>query len=84
MSSPPSLISTPSERAFEAFQRGEIEHTGVMVHFVPDEGIDNGPVIAQEIVPIYQDDTLETLEARMHTVEHRLLVEAIRRVLLIN
>ena len=33
------------ERAFEAYQRGEIEHTGVMVHLVPDEGVDNGPVL---------------------------------------
>src|SRR5919108_1062034 len=33
------------ERAFEAYQRGEITHTGVMVHLVPDEGVDNGPVI---------------------------------------
>ncbi len=39
------------ERAFEAYQRGEIKHTGIMVHFVPDEGVDNGPVLATEIVP---------------------------------
>ncbi len=38
------------ERAFEAYQRGEIEHTGIMVHLVPDEGVDNGPVLATEIV----------------------------------
>ena len=68
------------ERAFEAFQRGEIEHTGVMVHLVPDEGVDSGPVILQEVVPIYPDDTLETLEERVHAVEHRLLPEAIRQV----
>src|SRR5512141_2441629 len=36
------------ERAFEAYQRGEIDHTGVMVHLVPDEGVDNGPVLATE------------------------------------
>ncbi len=40
------------ERAFEAYQRGEIDRTGVMVHLVPDEGVDNGPVLAQaEVVP---------------------------------
>ncbi len=33
------------ERAFEAYQAGTITHTGVMVHYVPDEGIDDGPVI---------------------------------------
>lgn len=65
------------ERAFEAFQKGEIRGTGVMVHLVPDEGVDCGPVLLQEAVPILPDDTLETLEARIHAVEHRLLVSAI-------
>jgi phosphoribosylglycinamide formyltransferase-1 len=66
------------ERAFEAYQRGEIEHTGIMVHLVPDEGVDNGPVLATEIVPIAKDDTLETLEARVHQTEHKLLVKTIK------
>lgn len=66
------------ERAFEAFGRGEIRATGVMVHLVPDEGVDSGPVLAQEEVPINRDDTLESLEARVHSVEHRLLVQAIK------
>lgn len=69
------------ERAFEAYQRGEIEHTGIMVHLVPDEGVDNGPVLATEIVPIEKDDTLETLEARVHQTEHRLLVNTIKELL---
>jgi formyltetrahydrofolate-dependent phosphoribosylglycinamide formyltransferase len=63
--------------AYEAFQRGEIAHTGVMVHLVPDEGVDVGPAVAQEVVPIYPQDTLEELEARIHAVEHRLLVRAL-------
>ena len=42
-----------------------------MVHLVPDEGVDDGPVLAQEIVPIKADDSLESLEARIHAVEHR-------------
>src|SRR5512139_1328045 len=61
------------ERAFEAFQRNEIDHTGVMIHLVPDEGVDDGPVLATEIVPIQAEDTLELLETRVHEVEHRLL-----------
>jgi formyltetrahydrofolate-dependent phosphoribosylglycinamide formyltransferase len=65
------------ERAFEAYQRGEIEHTGIMVHLVPDEGVDNGPVLATEIVPINKDDTLESLEACVHEVEHKLLVKTL-------
>ena len=68
------------ERAFEAYQRGEIEHTGVMVHLVPDEGVDNGPVLATEIVPINEDDTLGTLEARVHKTEHLLLVETLKLI----
>jgi phosphoribosylglycinamide formyltransferase-1 len=68
------------QRAFEAYQCGEIEHTGVMVHLVPDEAVDAGPVLAQEVVPIEPDDTLEALEARVHAVEHRLLVAVIKRL----
>jgi len=67
--------------AWEAYQRGEIDHTGVMVHLAPDEGVDSGPVVCQREAPILPDDTLETLEERLHGVEHSLYVEAIARVL---
>lgn len=69
------------ERAFEAYQRGEIAQTGVMVHLVPDEGVDNGPVLASEIVPIEKDDTLEMLEARIHHTEHKLLVNTLKSMI---
>lgn len=69
------------ERAFESFGRGEIQSTGVMVHRVPDEGVDCGPVLLQEEIPILAADTLETLEARVHSVEHRLLVAAIKKAI---
>ncbi len=68
-------------RAYEAFQRGEITHTGVMIHYAPDEGVDVGPVIAQRIVSIYPQDTLYDLEQRVHAVEHELYVETIARLL---
>jgi folate-dependent phosphoribosylglycinamide formyltransferase PurN len=68
------------QRAYQAFQRGEIAHTGVMVHQVLDEGVDAGPVLAQEVVPIAPGDTLEALETRVHAVEHRLLTEVIKRL----
>jgi len=68
-------------RAYEAAQRGETDHTGVMVHKVPDEGVDAGPVILQEEVPIYPGESLASLEARIHAVEHRLIVEALQKVL---
>lgn len=69
------------ERAYEAYQRGEVNHTGVMVHLVPDEGVDSGPVLAQSVVPIYAEDTLEELEERIHRVEHQILTETLSRML---
>ena len=68
------------QRAFDAFQRGEITHTGVMVHLVPDEGVDDGPVLATEIVRVYEDDTLESLEARVHKIEHRILITVLKKL----
>jgi formyltetrahydrofolate-dependent phosphoribosylglycinamide formyltransferase len=64
------------QRAYEAFQAGQIAHTGVMVHWVVPE-VDAGPVLAQATVPIWPADTLADLEARIHSTEHRLLVQAI-------
>lgn len=69
------------ERAYDAFRQGKIQHTGVMVHLVPDEGMDDGPLLAQAIIPIYPNDDLETLEARVHATEHRLLVDTIKNLL---
>jgi phosphoribosylglycinamide formyltransferase 1 len=69
------------ERALAAYQRAEIEQTGVMIHLVPDEGVDNGPVLATEIVPIEKDDTLESLEARVHQAEHNILVNTLQSLI---
>lgn len=65
-------------RALQDFQAGLITETGVMVHLVPDEGVDNGPVLAWRAVPILPADTLETLEERVHAVEHELLVKTLQ------
>lgn len=70
------------ERAFQAYQSGEIENTGVMVHLVPDERVDAGPVLAQEPAPIYPNDSLETLEERIHAIEHRLLVSTLKSLIM--
>lgn len=67
------------ERAYAAFQQGEIDHTGIMVHWVVPE-VDAGPVIATKKVPIHPSDSLATLESRVHAAEHQLLVEAVRKV----
>ncbi len=69
------------EDAFTAYQQGRIDHTGVMVHLVPDEGVDNGPVLATAEVPIQPDDTIETLTDRIHRQEHQLLCTTIRSLL---
>jgi formyltetrahydrofolate-dependent phosphoribosylglycinamide formyltransferase len=68
------------ERAFEAFQRGEITHSGCMVHYAIPE-VDAGPVIITSEVAIKPDDTLERFEDRVHEHEHDIIVEAIRLAL---
>lgn len=65
------------ERAFQAYQNGLIRETGVMIHLVPDEGVDCGPVLSVDNVPIYPEDTLASLEARIHSVEHTLYVQTL-------
>lgn len=65
------------QRAFAAFQRGEIDHSGIMVHYAIPE-VDAGEVLVTEEVPLEADDTVETFAARMHAAEHRLIVEAVR------
>lgn len=68
------------ERAYEAFQRGEISRTGVMVHRVVPE-IDAGPVVTLEPVPIFPGESVDELEERIHQVEHNLIVAAVDLVL---
>lgn len=59
----------------DAFEYGA-KITGVTVHFA-DEEFDRGPIIAQEPVAIEPDDTVETLEVKIHEVEHALYPRAI-------
>jgi len=68
------------ERAHEAFQRGLIKRTGVMVHRVVPE-VDAGPVVTMEPVPIFPGESVEELEERVHEVEHNLIVAAVALVL---
>jgi folate-dependent phosphoribosylglycinamide formyltransferase PurN len=64
-------------RAWHEARDGRRDRTGVMVHLVPNEGVDVGPVLATATVPIQPTDTLESLTDRVHGVEHRLLVETL-------
>jgi len=68
------------ERAYEAFQRGEITHSGCMVHYAIPE-VDAGEVVTQTVVPIHSWDSPADFESRMHQAEHRLIVEAVRLAL---
>jgi len=77
----PSLL--PAFPGLES-QRQALEHgakfSGCTVHFV-DENLDAGPIILQAAVPIRDDDTAETLSARVLKEEHRIYTEAVRIVL---
>lgn len=63
----------------DAFEYG-VKVTGVTVHYV-DSGIDTGKIIAQEAVGVEDTDTLETLEEKIHEIEYRLYIEALKMVL---
>ena len=65
------------ERAFAEARDNWRTHSGITVHLVPDEGVDTGPVLASEVVPIHADDTLESFTERMHIREHSLLVQTL-------
>jgi len=77
----PSLL--PAFAGLEA-QRQAVEHgakfSGCSVHFV-DENLDAGPIIVQAVVPVFDDDTHETLAERILKEEHRIYSEAVRIVL---
>lgn len=63
----------------QAWEYG-VKFSGCTVHFV-DEKMDSGPVLAQAVVPVFDDDTSETLSARILAEEHRIYSEAIAFVL---
>lgn len=60
----------------DAFEYG-VKITGPTVHFVTEE-VDSGPVILQEAVRVENNDTLESLEEKIHKVEHKIYPEAIK------
>lgn len=64
----------------DAYEYG-VKVTGVTVHLV-DDGVDTGPIIAQEPVMILPEDSLESLEEKIHQTEHRLYPKVLRDVLL--
>lgn len=62
------------ERAWHEAEAGARTRTGVMVHLVPDEGVDDGPVLGTATVSIDVDAGFDAFAARVHAAEHQLLV----------
>lgn len=75
----PSLLPAfPGVAAWEQAVIAKAKETGVTVHVV-DSGMDTGPVILQETIPVFPDETPEQLHARLQVVEHRIYPKAIAR-----
>lgn len=76
----PSLL--PSFPGLEAWKQA-LDHgvkvTGCTVHFV-DAGVDCGPIIGQQTVPVLDDDTAETLHQRIHAAEHELYPKCVAAI----
>src|SRR5690606_41321063 len=62
-------------------RRRAIEHgvkiSGCTVHFIDDQGVDTGPIILQRAVPVFEDDTPESLAERILVEEHQAYPEAL-------
>jgi phosphoribosylglycinamide formyltransferase-1 len=74
---PALLPSFPGTHVWQAEVDYGVKFAGCTVHFV-EEGADTGPIIIQAVVPVYDDDTAETLRARILKQEHKILSQAIQ------
>ncbi len=74
---PALLPSFPGVDGVKQALRYGVKVSGCTVHFV-DEGLDTGPIILQEAVKVYDNDTEESLQERIHKVEHRLYPRAVQ------
>jgi phosphoribosylglycinamide formyltransferase-1 len=63
----------------QAFEHG-VKVTGATVHLV-DEGLDNGPIVMQEAVPVLETDDVESLTSRILDAEHRIYPRAVAALL---
>jgi phosphoribosylglycinamide formyltransferase 1 len=74
------LPEFPGAHPIEDVLAAGVRQTAATVHYV-DEGVDTGPVIVAEPVPVRDDDTVESLRARVQEVEHRLLPLAVKELI---
>ena len=65
------------ERAWDEFEAGTRTRSGVMVHLVPDEGVDDGPVLGTAEIDLAPFTDRDSFETSVHEIEHRLLVEVL-------
>jgi phosphoribosylglycinamide formyltransferase 1 len=77
---PALLPAFPGAHAVEDALAAGVPETGATVHLV-DEGVDTGPILRQEAVPVLPDDTVESLHARIREVEHRLLPAVVKELI---
>ena len=73
------LPAFPGAHPIEDVLAAGVDETAATVHYV-DEGIDTGPVIAAERVPVLPGDTVDTLRERVQATEHRLLPEVVKEL----
>jgi len=74
---PALLPSFPGTHVWQTEVDYGVKFAGCTVHFV-DEGTDTGPIIIQAVVPVYDDDTADTLNARILKQEHKIFSQAIQ------
>ncbi len=74
---PALLPSFPGTHVWQAEVDYGVKFAGCTVHFV-DEGTDTGPIVMQAVVPVYDDDTAETLNARILKQEHKIFSQSIQ------
>lgn len=76
----PSLLpSFPGKNAVQQALAAGVKVSGVTIHYV-DEGIDTGPIIAQEPVTVFPKDTVTSLQGRIQQVEHVLYTKVINEI----
>jgi phosphoribosylglycinamide formyltransferase-1 len=77
---PSFLPAFPGKDAIGQAIEAGVKETGVTVHVV-DEGMDTGPIVKQEKLPVYGGDTKESLKKRIQEVEHRIYPEVIKELI---
>ncbi len=77
----PSLLPQfPGAHGIRDAWNAKVQETGVTIHYV-DEGVDTGPIILQKKISITPEDTLETLEAKIHALEYEIYPMALKLIL---